>query len=215
MNWNNEDWRSLKTGILGSLIAAAILAILKYSYPALKQYVIKVMAACSRASSKTYSAYSAFMKISWLDAIGRKFESLAGALVRGVLSIVSGLVWPVVILGGITLIARNPVNTPRASTAPTHQIESCVCPSSSNHYTGMPTYSSVDDGTPAYLGTSESYLLNQDLRVNSGPAPRRAKKGKKSQIIYSGLEALNAPIYVSRAPDCGRLPWGIKRSRPR
>jgi hypothetical protein len=212
MNWNNEDWRNLNIGILGSLIAAAIGAVLKYSYPALKQYVINAMAACSRASSKTYSA---FMNISWLDVIGRKFESFAGALVRGVISIVSVLFWPVVIVGGINMIARNQVNTPRASTARTYQIESCDCPSTSNRYTGVPTYSSDYDGIPAYPGTSKSYLPNEDLRVNSGSAPRRAKKGNKTQIIYSGLEALDAPIYVSRAPDCGRLPRGINRSKPR
>ncbi len=211
MNWNNEDWRSLNIGILGSLIAAAIWAVLRYSYPALKQYVIKAMAACSRAASKIYSA---FMNISWLHVIGRKFESFAGALVQGVVSIVTVIFWPAVIIGGINLMARNHV-TPRASTAPTYQVESCYCPSSTIRYSGVPTYSSDYAGTPAYSGTTESYLLNEDLRVNSAPARRRAKKGKKSQIIYSGLEALNAPIYVARAPNCGTSLWGIKRSRPR
>jgi len=209
MNWNNEDWRSLIIGILGCLISAAILAILKYTYPALKQDLIKAVAACSRSLSKTYSA---FRNISRLDVIGRKLVSFAGELVGGVISIVAVLFWPAVIIGGINMMARNHVNTPRASTASTYQIESCDCSSSSNRYAGMPMNSSYYDGTPAYTGTSQSYLLNEDLRVNSGLAPRHAKKGKKSQIIYSGLEAPDATIYVRSAPDCGR--FGIKRSKP-
>ena len=210
MNWNNEDWRSLKIGILGSLIATAIWAILRYSYPALKQHVIKAMAACSRSASKTYLA---FMNTSWLQVIGRKFGSFAGALVQGVISLVTVIFWPAVLIGGINIIARN--HTPRTNTAPTYQIESCYCPSSSNRYTGAPTYSSYYDDTPAYPGTSESYLFNEDLRVNSDPAPRRAKRGKKSRIIYSGLQALDVPIYLGRASDCGSLPRGIERSKPR
>lgn len=229
MNLSNEDWRSLEIGILASLIAAvildiltkigilaylifaAILAILKYSY-ALKRYVIKATAACSRASSKIYSA---FMSISRLDVIERTFMRFAGALVRGVFELVTVIFWPLVFLGCINLIARNHVNTPRANTAPTYKIESCYCPTSSNRYTGGPTYSANFNSTPTYPFTSGSSLLNEGLCVNSSPAPRRAKKGKKRRIIYSGLEAPDATIFLRRAPGCDRLSLGVKPSRPR